>query len=122
MQAIWIEFPAKDVERALRFYETVFGLQSTEIVDDGVRRVATLVNANEAGRPGVSLNQTSNFEPCDHGALAYLAAGEDLSACLARVEPAGGAIVEPKTSMGPAGFYATVRDTEGNVFALYSPK
>ena len=35
---------------------------------------------------------------------------------------AGGKIVEPKTSMGPAGYYATVLDSEGNVFALYSFK
>ena len=122
MQAVWVEIPVKDIERALQFYRTVFDLPATEISTDDVRRVAVLVNATQEGQVGVSLNQAKNFESGDKGVLVYLSTGEDLTDYLNRVESAGGKIVERKTSMGEAGNYATIRDTEGNVVALYSPK
>lgn len=120
MHAVWVELPVKDIDRALAFYRQVFGFETADMVDDGVRRTATIVSTSPEGRPGISLNLTRNFEPRDGGVLVYLDAGPDLSAHLARVEPAGGAIVDPKTSMGEAGYYATFRDTENNVLALYS--
>ena len=99
MQAIWIEIPVKNLERAMKFYQAVFNREPTEVSADDVRRTTTLYYTPEAG-PGISLNQTNNFEPSDKGTLVYLDAGEDLSEHLSRVEPAGGAIVERKTSMG----------------------
>jgi predicted enzyme related to lactoylglutathione lyase len=122
MQAIWVEFPVKDLERAMKFYQVVFDLQPTEIMADDVRRTTTLVSGTGEGVAGVSLNQTKHFAPGDKGVLVYLDAGEDLTNSLNRVEAAGGKIIEPKTSMGAAGNYATVLDTEGNQFALYSYK
>ncbi|MDX1995855.1 MAG: VOC family protein [bacterium] len=122
LQAVWIEFPVKDLERAQKFYQTLFELQPTDIVDDGVRRTTTLTNTGDGGSAGISLNQTANFEPNDKGAFVYLYAGEDLTHHLSRVEPAGGKIITGKTYMEGAGYYAAVQDTEGNVFALYSTK
>src|SRR5262245_18865790 len=121
MQAVWIEIPVRDLERAMKFYQAVFGLAATEVGADEVRRTTTLHYTPDGG-PGISLNQTRNFEPSDRGTLVYLDAGEDLTDHLKRVEAAGGAVVEPKTSMGEAGYYATFRDSEGNVLALYSAK
>ncbi|HEY0607402.1 MAG TPA: VOC family protein [Herpetosiphonaceae bacterium] len=118
MQVVWVEIPVQDLDRASKFYQTVFNLQPTEIGDDGVRRTTTLTSQNQ--QPGLSLNQTKNFEPSDKGPLVYLDTGEDLPGHLSRVESAGGKVVEPKTSMGEAGNYATILDTEGNLLALYS--
>jgi len=120
MQAVWIEIPVKDMERAMQFYQAVFKLPPTEITTDATRRTTTLINTSPEGNPGISLNQTQNFAPSDKGPLVYLDAGEDLTQPLNRVEAAGGTIIEPKTAMGDMGNYATIRDTEGNVFALYS--
>jgi uncharacterized protein len=117
-KVMWVEIPAKNIERALKFYQTVFELPPMEVQYDGVRQ--TVVIQHEG--VGLSLNQTENFEPSDHGVLAYVDAGDDLTACLNRVSGADGNIMEGKTSMGEgAGYYATVMDTEGNVIALYSP-
>lgn len=123
INAVWVEIPVKDLERAMRFYQTVFDLSSTEISNEDVRRTTTLYGGSQEGLAGISLNQTKNFEPSDKGVLVYLATGgEDLTTELSRVEGAGGKIVERKTSMGAAGNYATILDTEGNLLALYSPK
>ena len=121
IQAVWIEIPVVDLARAMKFYQAVFELPATEVTDDGTRKTITLFGGAD-GQAGISLNQTKNFEPGDRGILVYLAAGDELSAHLLRVEPAGGHIIEEKTSMGGAGYYALVKDTEGNLFALYSFK
>jgi uncharacterized protein len=119
-QAVWIEIPVKDIERALKFYQTLFELEAIEITNDGVRRTATLFGDPTGQKAGISLNQTANFEPSDKGVFVYLDAGEDLTEHLNRVEPAGGKVVEGKTSMGEAGWFASFTDTEGNLLALYS--
>lgn len=119
-QVTWVEVPVKDIERAKRFYETVFELPAGEVVDDGVRRTVTLYYDETMVKTGFSLNQTANFEPGDKGLYVYLDAGDDLTGALNRVEAAGGKVLTPKTSMGSAGNYATVLDSEGNLFGLYS--
>jgi predicted enzyme related to lactoylglutathione lyase len=120
VSVVWVEVPVRDFDRALTFYQAVFELASTQIIDDGVRRTTTLFSSGDSGEAGFSLNQTANFEPSDKGPLVYLYAGDDLAPILERVEAHGGAVVEGKTSMGSAGFYATIRDTEGNMLALYA--
>jgi hypothetical protein len=120
IDAVWVEIPVLDLDRALRFYQAVFGVAAGEVVEDGPRRTVTLTNTSDGGRPGFSLNQNAAFLPGEKGPLVYLDTGDDLTEHLGRVEPAGGTIVEGKTSMGAAGHYATFRDTEGNVLALYS--
>lgn len=120
-QAVWVEIPVKDIERAAKFYGRVFG-GAPKIHDDGVRRSATLTNTQGNG-VGASLTQIEGFEPSDKGPLVYmLAADGDITAALAKVEPAGGKVTAPKTSMGAAGFYGLFQDTEGNVLAFYSDK
>lgn len=121
IQAVWIELPVKDIERALAFYRAVFQLGEIEIADDGTRKIATLVSTGEGGSPGISLTQVANFEPAgDRGVWVYLSTGEDFDGHVARVTEAGGEIVEQKTSMGQAGSYASFLDTEGNRVALYT--
>jgi uncharacterized protein len=122
INAVWVEIPVKDIERASKFYQAVFGLEATEISNDGARRTTTLNSGSAEGKAGISLNQTRNFDPSDKGILVYFDTGEDLTPHLNRVQPAGGRIVAGKTSMGSAGYFASVLDTEGNLIALYSVK
>ncbi len=119
LQAVWVEIPVKDIERASAFYKAVFGLEAPKIDDDGTRRTWTINGGTGEGAPGISLNQTANFEPSDKGVLVYLYTGEDINDILPRVEPAGGKVTSGKTSMGGTGNLALVLDTEGNTLALY---
>ncbi len=120
LSVVWVEVPVRDFDRALKFYQAVFELAPTQIIDDGERRTTTLFGSGDSGEAGFSLNQTANFEPSDKGPLVYLYLGDDLTPILERVEAHGGAVIAGKTSMGSAGFYASIRDTEGNVLALYA--
>jgi predicted enzyme related to lactoylglutathione lyase len=119
MQAVWVEIPAQDVERALAFYRTVFSLPEITIADDGDRKTATIFPGSPEGQPGISLNQTANFTPSATGVYVYFQVGPEDDNPLDRAEAAGGAVIQGQTSMGDAGSYATLRDTEGNHIGVY---
>jgi predicted enzyme related to lactoylglutathione lyase len=116
MQAVWVEIPALDIERAAKFYESVFGLPTGEIVNDGARRTVTFANGEHGA--GISLNQTADFPSSATGPLVYFSGASD---SLEQVEASGGKVLLPRTSMGESGFYALVLDSEGNQLALYFP-
>jgi predicted enzyme related to lactoylglutathione lyase len=52
--------------------------------------------------------------------MVYLDADRKLDAVIARVEAAGGSVVQGKTDISPHGFVAIIRDTEGNLVGLHS--
>ena len=57
------------------------------------------------------------------GTMVYLSANPDLSAVLGRVEKAGGSVLVPKTDIGEnMGFFAIIRDCEGNRVGLHSTR
>jgi predicted enzyme related to lactoylglutathione lyase len=100
-----IEFPADDLERALRFWG---GLLGTELEARGEgegsgwqsRSTALPVGVHERGRG-----------PGDSFSLPYFAV-DDLPTALERVEALGGSIVHP----GEA--FAICKDSEGSPFGL----
>ncbi|MDX2163602.1 MAG: VOC family protein [bacterium] len=112
----WVEIPVADMERAVRFYGALFDAKF-DIIEGGVRRVAILTA--EAGAVGVSLNHTANFEPGSKGLYVSFAAGNEIDALLARAEAAGGRVtVRRGELLLPNNYFASVQDTEGNVFGL----
>jgi uncharacterized protein len=114
----WISIPATDVPRAVAFYNKVFGL-SLEINEEMGHPMAFLPGDREAyGATGAIT--ASPTPPEMDGAIAFFACEGDLSDALGRVEAAGGAVIESKTPIGPYGFIAQFRDSEGNRIGLHS--
>lgn len=119
--ATWFEIPVSDIERAVKFYNTIFEGECSPVSDDGTRKTALLPFGMAEG--GGSLTQTEGFSPGADGVVVYITGGDDLQNVLDRVEAAGGAVVYPKTAMGEdMGYLATFRDSEGNTLGLYSQK
>ena len=114
---VWVEIPVLDMARALAFYNALFQLQS-EAHDDGERLSAVLWMIHD--KPCLSLTQTAGFRPSPDGPWIYLYSEDPLEELLARVEAAGGTVLTPLTSMGEAGSYTAILDTEGNTIALYT--
>jgi hypothetical protein len=114
----WFEIPVRDMDRAVRFYGGVLGIEFKR-EEFGGREIAVF----PAEDPGVggALVAEKHRQPSMDGALVYLDATGQLDACLARVVPAGGEIILPRTSVGDPGFIALVRDPEGNCVGLHSP-
>jgi hypothetical protein len=114
----WFEIPAKDLDRACSFYSTVLSgdIHREEIM--GLRMGFLPHGQQEVGG---ALVEGEGYEPSESGSLVYLNGGPDLAGPLSRVEDAGGAVVVPKTKISDEiGYFAIIKDTEGNKIAFHS--
>lgn len=118
----WFEVPVTDMERAKKFYETVFDI-SIAIHELGDFIMGWFPMTPE--KPGAtgSLVQHKIYTPSDtHGPLIYFSC-KDVALELGRVKDAGGIVLQQKTEIGGGhGFMGLVKDTEGNRIALHSNK
>lgn len=116
----WFEIPAADLDRARKFYETIFGVTLQEMGLANQLRMA--VFPVEAGAVGGALCEHPGFyRPSHDGTLVYLNGDPDLQLVLERVAPAGGRVIVPKTQISAEhGYMAVFEDSEGNRIALHS--
>ncbi len=119
----WFELPVLDMERAKKFYETVFEIEIS-IQELGGIPMGWFPPAEDITAPGIcgSLVQNENYKPsASHGALVYFnSQSGDLGNELARVEGAGGKVIQDKTLISnDVGYMAVFLDSEGNRVALY---
>jgi predicted enzyme related to lactoylglutathione lyase len=116
----WFEIPATDLNRARKFYETIFGIELTEITMAGDLKMAMF--PTEDGTIGGALCMHKDFyHPSQQGTTVYLNASPDLQEVLSKVEGAGGKIFMPKTQITPEyGYMGVFIDSEGNRVALHS--
>lgn len=118
----WFEVPVTDMERAKKFYETVFDI-SIAIHELGDFIMGWFpMKPDKSGATG-SLVQHKMYIPSDtHGPLIYFSCN-DVEKELSRVVAAKGIIIQGKTEIGGGhGFMALIKDTEGNRIALHSNK
>lgn len=113
----WFELPTNDLDRGAAFYEKVLGVSLKREVFLEVPHA--IFPAEGKGVRG-ALVRSKTHTPATSGTVIYLHAA-DIDACLSRVKGAGGAVVTPKTSLGPQGFFAIIDDTEGNRVGLHTP-
>ncbi|HAO46754.1 MAG TPA: VOC family protein [Ferruginibacter sp.] len=118
----WFEIPTTDLNRAQKFYETVFGISMMPMdtpnikmrmfpLDDMMTQVGgALVDSGGFHKPSLT-----------DGPLVYLNGNPDVQTILDKVPAAGGNIMVPKTEISPEyGFMAVIIDTEGNRIGLHS--
>ncbi len=110
------EIPVTNMDRALRFYTGVLGLEFERRKVDGYDMAFA---TRWAGATGASLALACGdvYVPGKSGPILYLDVA-DIDAVLVRAEAAGGRILYPKTHAGEAGFIAEIEDSEGNRMGL----
>lgn len=114
----WCEIPVNDFARAKAFYEALLG-HAIETLTMGPSTMGFL--SSDPEQVSGAIVHGDGTAPSPSGTLVYLNGGDDLSAMLARVAPAGGTVVVPKTDIGNGfGFFALFMDTEGNRLGLHS--
>lgn len=114
----WFAISVADMDRAIGFYNTVFGLK-LEKTDYQGQIMAFFPMAD--GQTGGALALDPEFAG-KGGVMIYLNGGDDLSGCLERMTRAGGEIITPKTDIGQGwGFFAHFTDSEGNRMGVWSP-
>ena len=115
----WFEIPVSDIKRAVKFYNTILGVEQTITEFEMMPGYQMAMLPAEDGVGG-GLVQGEGYVPSTEGAVVYLNAGEDLAVALGKVEGAGGKILVPKTDIGENGFFAYILDSEGNKVGLHS--
>ena len=119
----WFEIPVTDFDRAKKFYETIFDYQMPENQMGPARMGFFIYDFQNGGRGGAIVHNPEFYSPSANGTLVYLNCEPDLQIVLDKVEAAGGEIIKLKTEVGPnLGYWALVKDTEGNRIALHSMK
>jgi hypothetical protein len=121
----WFEVPVLDMDRAKKFYETVFQVEIT-INNFGGVLMGWFPPADDITAPGISgslVKSEGDYIPsATHGSVVYFnSQSGDISDELTRVEAAGGKILQDKTLISnEIGYMAQVLDSEGNRIALYN--
>lgn len=117
----WFEIPVKDIERAIKFYETVFGFK-LERHKLGPLDMAWFPFVEGNGAMGSLVYNEEFYKPSTDGTLVYFTSHSgDLAIELSRIEKAGGKVIQPKTLITEEiGYMALFNDTEGNRIALHS--
>ncbi len=112
---VWFDLPVADVDRAAEFYARVLGVsvpveqyeeQRFAVIDHGPGNGGCLIPMPEqAGR--------------DSGLLIYFNAEGRIREAVAEARK-GGEVLSDVTGIGPHGFRAIIRDSEGNRVALHA--
>ena len=116
----WFDIYVDDLDRAVKFYETVLG-RKMEPMDDPTGETKMMsfpADMSVYGAAG-ALTKSDHGKPGVGGTVIYFMA-QDCAVEAARVAEAGGQVVRPKFSIGEFGFVALCQDTEGNIFGLNS--
>lgn len=115
-RAVWFDIPVADLDRAADFYA---GVLAVEVFRDEHEGVAFGVLDHKDGNGGCLVPDAGAISDCC-GVLIYLNAEGRIREAVSRVEALGGAVMEPVHAIGPHGYKAVVRDSEGNRIALHS--
>ena len=110
---VWGEIPVTDMEKAVAFYNSVFGYDMT-IDNSGPNPMAVLGGLmNTAGAhlyPGTPAP--------DGGNTVHLGLPDDLDSGIARCKAAGGSVESPPITI-PAGRFVYAKDLDGNSIGLF---
>ena len=114
----WFEIYVQDMNRAKRFYESVFATRLERLESPGIEMWAFSMNPGEPGAAG-SLVKMEAFPSGGNSTIVYFTCS-DCSIEAKRASASGGKIFKEKFSIGQYGFIALVTDTEGNMIGLHS--
>jgi len=118
----WFEIGTSDLDRATKFYETIFGVTLMCLDLDNIKmRMFPLQDITTQVGGAIVYSGGFHKPSSTDGPLIYLNGNPDVQNVLDKVEAAGGKIMVPKTLISPEyGFMAVILDTEGNRIGLHS--
>lgn len=116
----WFDINVSNLERAKKFYEIVFDITLVDFPIEWGKQSAFPSDREGANISG-ALVEREGLIPTANNTVVYFVS-EDCTTEEARVEAAGGKIVQPKTNIGQFGYVSLVVDTEGNTIGLHSRK
>jgi uncharacterized protein len=116
----WFDIHVSNLERAKKFYETVFDLKLQDLpIEWGKQSLFPF----DPARPNISgaLVEKTDLQPNANNTVVYFET-EDCVNEEKRIEQAGGKVVQPKMHIGEFGYISIFIDSEGNTLGLHSQK
>ena len=121
-KVVHFEIPADDVERAKRFYGSIFGWEMADMPEMGY----TIVNTtpvdeqtqlpSEPGAINGGMYRRSADTPSVPVLMIDVSSVDD---ALKEIEAAGGRVLSPRTDIPGMGAFAYFTDPEGNALGLW---
>ncbi len=110
----WVEIPAVNFERAVKFYNSVLDL-NLQIIDCGIEKMACFPNGEGA------VSYAPDFKPSEDGLLVSFNVNDNIENSIKRIKTNGGKIIQPRTKIEAdgRGYFAIFIDCEGNKAGLY---
>ncbi|HUO55940.1 MAG TPA: VOC family protein [Candidatus Paceibacterota bacterium] len=123
---IHFEIQADDVERAKKFYATVFGWDISQMMTKDDSHPGSMnywgLKTRPDGEPGINggmyerAGASQRLETYDCTIKV-----DDIDAAIGSIKAQGGLILMEKSEIPGVGFFARAKDTEGNLFGLMQP-
>ena len=107
---VHFEIGCKDNAATTKFYSELFGWNIEQMGPAGM--------ISTGGNSGIDGHITSlGHEP--HNYVTIYAEVDDIPACLAKAESLGGSTMIPETEVPGQGYFAWLKDLEGNIIGLW---
>ena len=117
----WVEIPASDLDRAQKFYESIFEVQLIPLNLPNVKMCMFPIDDQMGVGAALCKAEGFYYPSATAGPLIYLNGNPDVQIILDRIANAGGEILVPKTLISPErGHMAVFKDSEGNRIALHA--
>lgn len=110
---VWFEIAADNVERAKKFYGTLFDWK-IEKFPGPMEYWHINTGSGDPTRDGGMMKRKAP----EHGITNYIGV-PSVDQYMAKVEKLGGKVCVPKTAVPQMGYFAVCLDTENNMFALW---
>ena len=119
---VHFEIPADDPDRATKFYRELFGWEIQKFAGVGAPEYWTVSTVPKdakgmPARPGVN-GGLLRRQNASHPPVNYIAV-ESVDEYAKKAKRLGATEVMPKTAVKEMGWFVWLKDTEGNVFALW---
>ena len=111
---VWFEIPADSIERAKKFYGSLFGWKFNKLQ-------AAVNDYWHIDTGGIDASPDGGLMPRLHPQqpITNYVSVPSVTKATAKVEKLGGTICKPKTAVPGMGYFVICLDTEGNTFALW---
>lgn len=119
-KVVHFEIPADDVERAKKFYGSIFGWEADDVpgMDYTMVRTVAVDERQMPTEPG-AINGGMMKRGPDTPAPVLVIDVDAIDEALGRIEEQGGAVVRPRTEIPGMGAFAYFKDPDGNVLGLF---
>ena len=112
-RVVHFDIAADDPERAVAFYETVFGWEITKW--DGPMEY-WLITTGPEDEPGIDGGLAKRIDPST--GTENTIDVDSVDDYVTKIEASGGKILRPKSAVPGVGWLAYCQDTEGNTFGI----